>query len=476
MGAMATQGARDFRAVFELQRANRWRLANSSAADRIEKIARLRDAIWARRSEIHQAISDDFRKAPVETDITEVYPVLSEINHMVKHLEQWMRPVPVRGTLAMLGTRSEVRYEARGQVLILSPWNYPFSLFVIPLVAAIGAGNSVIAKPSSKVPATARFLKRLMADLFDEAEVAVFEGSSAVADALLDLPFDHVFFTGSPKVGRHVMAAASKHLASVTLELGGKSPAIVDRTADPRTAAERILWGKFINAGQTCVAPDYVLLHESLRGRFLDEARQVLAHRYGSSDEQRRACPDFCRVVSDDRLETLDRLLREAVDAGAKIEVGGDVDPAQRYLGPTILSGVRPDSPIMGEEIFGPILPIIDFGSTDDVLRIVNSFEKPLALYVFSRDDQVIEQVLTNTTSGGACVNQVVAHVANHYLPFGGVGNSGIGNYHGFYGFRAMSHERALLRQGRLDSLKSFYPPYTRAVKTLVALAMKYLG
>lgn len=465
----------EYRRVFDLQRANRWRLANSSATQRVEKLVRIREAIWTRREEIQQAIYDDFRKAPTETDLTEIFPVLSEINHTVKHLAGWMRPVSARRPLAMVGTRSEVRYEARGQVLVLSPWNYPFSLFLVPVVAAIAAGNSVIAKPSSKVPATARFLRGFIADLFPGEEAVVFEGSSAVANALLELPFDHIFFTGSTTVGKHVMAAASKHLASVTLELGGKSPAIVDRSADIRKVAERILWGKFINAGQTCVAPDYVLLHDSLHDGFLDECRRVLAHRYGSTEEQRKECPDFCRVVSDDQVARLGRLLRQTVEAGATIEIGGDVDPSQRYIAPTVLSGVSVDSPIMKEEIFGPILPIIRFESIADALHIIQSMDKPLALYVFAEDNEAIENLLSNTTSGGACVNQVVVHVANHHLPFGGVGASGLGNYHGFYGFRTMSHERALLRQGRFDSLKSFFPPYTNKVKKLVGLAMKHL-
>ncbi len=461
--------------VFDLQRANHWKLAKSTAEDRIARLIRLRDGIWARRKEIHQAILEDFGKNPSETDMTEIFPTLAEIKHTIKHLRRWMKPTNVGTPWALFGTHSEVRYEAKGVVLILSPWNYPINLLINPLVAAMAAGNSVIVKPSSKVPSTARFLKSFFAEIFEENEVALFDGSSAVADALLELPFDHIFFTGSPRIGKVVMTAAAKHLASVTLELGGKSPVIADQTADPRKLAERVLWGKFINAGQTCVAPDYLLLHESLLQSFLAEARKVIDHRFGETEEARKAIPDFCRAVSDDHLKGLRRVLQEAIAAGAQVEIGGVADPAQRYLSPTVLSGVLEDSPIMREEIFGPILPILTFSSLDDAIRIIQSKEKPLALYIFSSDKATVEHILSNTTAGGTCVNSVVIHLANPDLPFGGVGNSGMGNYHGLYGFRSLSHERAVLRQGRFDSLKNFYPPYIESVNKMIRFAMKGL-
>jgi aldehyde dehydrogenase (NAD+) len=466
----------ELRRVFDAQQAQRWHLAQSTAEERIARLVRLREAIGARREELQRAIHEDFRKSPAETDLTEVFPTIAEINHTVRHLKQWMAPRRVRTSLALLGARSEVRYEPKGRVLILSPWNYPFGLLVNPMVAAIAAGNCVIAKPSSKVPATARFLKSFITGLFDEGEVALFEGTSAVADALLELPFDHVFFTGSPRVGKSVMAAAAKHLASVTMELGGKSPVVVDRTADPRLVAERVLWGKYINAGQTCIAPDYMLLHESLRDRFLEEAKRVLDHRFGATEEARKASPDFCRAVSDAHLQGLQRVLDDSVAAGATVAIGGVVDATQRYLSPTILMDVREDSPIMQEEIFGPILPVITYRSLDEVFRVIRAREKPLALYVFGTDEGTIQCILANTTAGGTCVNSVVVHVANPNLPFGGVGQSGLGSYHGVHGFRNLSHERAVLRQGRFDSLKYFYPPYTDAVRKRIRLALKHLG
>ncbi|MFI5350481.1 MAG: aldehyde dehydrogenase family protein [Elusimicrobiota bacterium] len=461
--------------IFEAQRLNRWNVARTSAEERIAKLRRLRDALVAQRERLHKALHDDFRKNPGEADLTEVFPVVSEINHIIKHLAHWMRPSSVPTPLALFGTSSELRLEPKGLVLILSPWNYPINLLINPLAAAMAAGNCCVLKPSSKVPHTSAFVKRLMGELFPENEVAVFEGSAAVSDSLLELPFDHIFFTGSPRIGKTVMAAAAKNLATVTLELGGKSPVVVDETADIRKAAERTMWGKFLNAGQTCVAPDYLLIHESRAAEFIAESKRVLAERFGPTEDARRASPDLCRLVSVGHAQGLEKVLAEAVRRGAKVEVGGACDAAERYMSPTLLSGVAEDSPIMQDEIFGPILPILTFRSLDEAVRLIRSKDKPLALYVFSRDERVVERVLRDTTAGGTCVNSAIIHLANSDLPFGGVGNSGMGNYHGYFGFRALSHERAVLRQGPLDVLKFFYPPYTERTRKLIRLALDYL-
>lgn len=461
--------------IFEAQRLNRWKIARTSAEERAAKLRRLRDALLAKRSLLHKALHDDFRKNPDEADLTEVFPVVSEINHAIKHLSDWMRPASAPTPPALFGTRSEVRLEPRGLVLIFSPWNYPVNLLVSPLVAAMAAGNCCMLKPSDKAPHASAFVKRLMAELFEENEVAVFEGGAAVSEALLELPFDHIFFTGSPRVGRTVMAAAAKNLATVTLELGGKSPVIIDETADIRKAAERTVWGKFLNAGQTCVAPDYLLIHESRLAEFIAEAKRVIAERFGPTEEARRAGPDLCRLVSVGHARGLAEVLAESVRRGAKVETGGACDEAERYLAPTLLSGVAEDSPIMREEIFGPILPILAYRSLDEALRVIRSKDKPLALYVFSRDARAVERVLRETTAGGTCVNNVIVHLANPGLPFGGVGGSGMGSYHGYSGFRALSHERAVLRQGRFDAMKFFHPPYTARTRKLIQLALDYL-
>ncbi len=462
--------------VFEKQKANRWKMATTSAEERIARLKKLRDAIFEQKDALYQAIHADYRKTPAEVDLTEVFPTISEINHTIRHLRGWMKPKRVKSPLALFGTSAKVHFEAKGVVLVLAPWNYPFNLSINPLVAALAAGNSVILKPSSKVPQTAKFLKEFLAKLFPEEEVAVFEGSSAISDALLEFPFDHIFFTGSPRIGKTVMQAAAKHLTPVTLELGGKSPVIVDQSADIKKAAERILWGKFINAGQTCVAPDYLLIHESRAAEFITEAKKVIANRYGATNEAREATTDFCRLVSQPHLEGLKKILDETVQQGARIEIGGLSTPAQRFLAPTLLSNVTENSAIMREEIFGPILPMLTFKNLDDAIRIIQSREKPLALYIFSQDSAATDQILSHTTAGGTCVNSVIIHLANPDLPFGGIGNSGMGNYHGLFGFRALSHERAVLRQGWLDTLQLFYPPYSARVRKLIELATRYLG
>jgi aldehyde dehydrogenase (NAD+) len=461
--------------LFALQQTNRWRVARTTARERRATLGRLGAAIAARRGEIAAAAYADFRKAPAEVEVTEIHPVLAEIGLTRRHLARWMRPRRVRTPLLLFGTRSEIRHEPRGVVLILAPWNYAFSLVVAPLVAAIAAGNCVILKPSEKSPATSAFLRRFIGEVFDESEVAVVEGGAEAADALLELPFDHVFFTGGTRIGRKVMAAAARHLASVTLELGGKSPAIVDETADVRAAAERIVWGKFVNAGQTCVAPDYVLVHASRAAAFVAEARRTLAARYGGTPEAHAGNPDFCRIVDVGHFERLADLLARSVAAGAVVEAGGATVAGERYVAPTILSGVGFDAPLMEEEIFGPILPVLTYADIDEALARMRPLGKPLALYVFSRRRATVEHILANTTAGGTSVNTTLLHYGNPHLPFGGVGNSGQGNYHGAFGFRAFSHQRAVLRQREPSLARFLFPPYRGTLHEIGRRALRLL-
>ncbi|MBF0491769.1 MAG: aldehyde dehydrogenase family protein [Deltaproteobacteria bacterium] len=460
--------------IFSAQKENRWKISQSTAQERIKKLKRIREAIFKNQEEIQKAIYADYRKNPGETDLTEIYPTISELNHTISHLTRWMKPQKVKTPLTLFGTKSEIHYEAKGIVLILSPWNYPFQLLMAPLIAAIAAGNCAILKPSSKTAHTSAFLKKFISQLFDENEIALIEGNSEIADQLLTLPFDHIFFTGSPRIGKKVMEEASKNLTPVTLELGGKSPVVIDQTADIKKAAERILWGKFINAGQTCVAPDYVLIHENRVEDFVKEAISVIESRYGEKSKQADS-PNFCRLVSDGALKTLKRLLDESVQKGATLAYGGQSNQDTRFLSPTLLTHVTNDSPIMREEIFGPILPLIAYRSLDDALSIIQKRDKPLALYIFSKDSNTVDYILKNTSAGGSCVNSLIIHLANPDLPFGGVGYSGMGNYHGFFGFRTFSHERAVLHQRCLDTLKMFYPPYTPKVRRIINLATKWL-
>jgi aldehyde dehydrogenase (NAD+) len=335
------------------------------------------------------------------------------------------------------------------------------------LIAAVAAGNCAILKPSELTRNTSRFLVKLVSQVFPEEEVAVVEGDHTVASALLALPFDHIFFTGSTRVGKLVAEAAAKNLATTTLELGGKSPVIIDETADLAVAAKRILWGKFLNAGQTCVAPDYVMIHESKLEAFAAEARALLSKMYDSSP--------LCSMVSDGHFKRLKGLTDATIAQGAKVEAGGKYNEAQRYIAPTLLTHVKADAALMSEEIFGPILPVLTYRDRKEVYAMVNSRQKPLALYVFSASKSNVEEVLKNTTAGGTCVNNTLIHLANPNLPFGGVGQSGMGSYHGFFGFKAFSHERAVLRQGRLNPLELMYPPYTPRVKKLIQLTLRYL-
>jgi aldehyde dehydrogenase (NAD+) len=461
--------------LFELQRGARWRMAGTSAAERIARLRRLRTSILAHRQELYDAVWADFRKSAPEFEITEIQLVLGEIAHTIRHLRRWMAPRRVPTTPLLAGTRSRVIHEPRGQVLILAPWNYPFQLLFSPLAAAVAAGNVCIVRPSEKVPATSAVMARIVADAFPEDEVGIVLGGVEAADALLKLPFDHIFFTGSTAVGRKVMHAAAEHLASITLELGGKSPAIVDRSADVAQAAERIVWGKFVNAGQTCVAPDYVLVHEADAPAFLDAATQAINRFYGAGDEGPRASEDFARIVDDRGFRRLADALAATVAEGAKVVAGGATDAADRYVAPTILTNVRPDAPVMREEIFGPILPVLPVRSLDEALAFVNARPKPLALYIFARDKAATKRVVRATTAGGTIVNHVICHLANPDLPFGGVGESGQGSYHGHAGFRAFSHERAVLHAGRWSLSPLYYPPYGPRMRRIADLMSRWM-
>ncbi len=465
-----TDPRQEARRIFDAQAANRWTVSRRSAKERVERLVRLRDAIRARKDELCAAVQGDFGKHPTEAEVTEVHPILEELAVAIRDLPRWMRPRRAGTPLPLLGSRSRVVYEPKGLVLVLSPWNYPFFLALGPVVSALAAGNCVVLRPSDKTPRTARFIHDLLGSVFPEDEVAVLVGSRAVADALLDLPFDHVFFTGSPAVGRKVMAAAAKHLASVTLELGGKSPALVDETADVDAAAERIAWGKFINAGQTCVAPDYVLVHASVADRFAAALARTVERFYGPTEEARLGNPDFASLVDSASCARLDRAVRDTLAAGARLVVGGRTDPEARRMTPTVLADVPDGSAIMADEIFGPVLPILTYRTLDEAIASIRGRSKPLALYVFSSARANVDRVLAATTAGGTCVNNCVVHVGNPYLPFGGVGESGMGHYHGRFGFEALSHARAVLDQRLPTAAKLLYPPYGERARRVLRL------
>ena len=474
---MTTLDARaEARRLFDAQVANRWDVAASTAAERVARLTRLRAAIRERRLELLEALHGDFGKQAIEAELTEYLPVVEELTIAIKELAGWMKPRRVRTPFTLFGTRSEIRQEAKGVVLVLAPWNYPFGLAITPVVAAVAAGNTVMLRPSEKTPRTARFIRDLLGRVFPENEVAVLVGDRAVADALLELPFDHILFTGSAAVGRKVMAAAARHLTPVTLELGGKSPALVDETADVETAAERLAWSKFINAGQTCLAPDYVLVHESVADRLEGALRAAIERFYGGDEEARQRSPDLACLVDATSAGRLERAVQETVARGARVVVGGRVDVSGRRMSPTVLADVPDDSAIMAEEIFGPVLPLLRYRDLAEAIRRVQGRPKPLGLYVFSRSKAHVEQVLGATSAGGSCVNNALLHYANPNLPFGGIGESGTGNYHGRWGFDALSHSRAVLRQVTWASTGLLYPPYTPKVAGLLRLLRRMVG
>jgi aldehyde dehydrogenase (NAD+) len=467
VGPPAARAAADSRIdrIYELQRRAQPRVAATGAAERIQKIRRLHDAVMSRRDEIRAALLDDYGKPAEEVDLSEIFPVLGEARHAMRHLRKWMKPQRVAAPVSLFGTRSRIFHEAKGVVLIISPWNFPVNLTFGPVISAIAAGNCVIAKPSEMTPHTSACMKRIVADLFDEGEVAVIEGDAAVAQELLRRKFDHIFFTGSPRVGRVVMKAAAEHLASVTLELGGKSPVIVDRTADLDEAAKKIAWGKSLNSGQVCIAPDYLLVDEAVREPFIAKLRSAMA---SIGDETRGV------LVHDGHALSMRRLFDDALLQGAEVLSGGA--SKGRQFEPTLLTNVNSESAIMQQEIFGPLLPLMTYRNLDDALQTVARGEKPLVLYVFSRDRGVVQRVIAGTSAGGTVVNDTLVHFYQLNLPFGGVGQSGIGKAHGRFGFEAFSNARGVLEQPtRFSMIQLLYPPYTAFKRRLIDFTLKYL-
>ncbi|RZK62326.1 MAG: aldehyde dehydrogenase family protein [Hymenobacter sp.] len=465
-----------FQTQFEALRAAAPALRREGAAARRARLGQLADWLAAHRAEVQQALHQDFRKPPAETDLTELWPTLTEVKHARRHLSKWLAPRRVGTPLALLGTTSWVQPEPKGVVLIIAPWNYPFYLAISPLVSAIAAGNAVVIKPAEQTPATSALLRQLAEALFRPEEVLVLEGGKEVATELLRLPWNHIFFTGSPQIGKVVLRAAAEHLSSVTLELGGKSPAIVDDTANLRDAAEKIVWGKCINAGQTCVAPDYVLVQARAQAGLVAELRAALTRYYNADGAGMKQSASFARIVNAAHFARLAALLEDAETRGATVAAGGEVDEHQCYIGPTLLTNVPAGAAVLREEIFGPLLPILPFDTLPEAAAYVNARLPPLAQYVFTRSPENQRYLLGNIAAGGAAVNETIIQLAHPGLPFGGVGNSGLGKAHGHAGFLAFSNEKAVLRQriGR-TGIKAMYPPYTPRVKRLIGWLLKYL-
>jgi aldehyde dehydrogenase (NAD+) len=421
----------------------------------LEQIIRMHED---HKQEFLDALHADLGKPAFEAFASDVGQGLSEAKSALKKLKTWTRPERVGG-IPLMG-RGRIIHEPLGVVLIISPWNYPIGLLLSPLVGAVAAGNAVVLKPSEVTPHTSAALAKRIPEYMDPEAITLVEGGVPETTALLEQRFDHIFYTGNGRVAQVVMQAAARNLTPVTLELGGKSPCIVHEDADIETAARRIAWGKFVNAGQTCIAPDYVLVHESQEEALVGALERSVGEFYGDDP---KTTPDYARIVDHRHHERLSTLMKDGTPA-----FGGDLDAEQKYVAPTVLRNVSPHAPIMQDEIFGPILPILSVKSIDEAIEFVNGREKPLALYLFTQSSSVEDDVLRRTSSGGACVNGTLMHIMDARLPFGGVGASGMGAYHGRHSFETFSHRKSVLTRGTRFDPKLMYPPYSERLAKLM--------
>ena len=428
---------------------------------RLTQLRKLKKAILKNQQKLENALWEDLHKSPEEAYLTEISIVTGEIDNHIRHLKQWAKPERVSTPLHLFPSSSKIIFEPLGLSLIVAPWNYPFQLLINSLVGSISAGGCSILKPSPDAPKTAIAMQEMIEETFDSNYIAVVQGGRETNTILFNERFDIIFFTGSSKVGKVVMRAAAEHLTPVVLELGGKSPCIVDADANINVAAKRIAWGKLINAGQTCIAPDYLFAHHSIKDELLDKIAKNFKEMYGENIKESRFYP---RIVNQNAIDRLAKLMNEG-----EIHTGGEVDEKDRFIAPTIIDKVNPDFLIMQEEIFGPILPVMTFENIEEPINYINKNEKPLAFYYFGKNKKA-KEVLAKTTSGGACINDTLMHITNHNLPFGGVGNSGLGKYHGQESFLAFSNRRAVVTTPTWIDLPLKYAPfkYFKLVKKII--------
>ena len=454
---------RDFSALAAAQRAYFQSGATRPLSFRMQMLETLRRVVRENEQALAEAMAADFRKSAFEVYMTETGLVLDEIGFHLRHLRGWMRERRVRTPLAQFPSVSFVSPEPYGVALILAPWNYPIQLCLEPLIGAISAGNCAVLKPSAYTPETSRVLAEMIGKSFPREYIAVVEGGRAENQALLHERFDYIFFTGSPSVGRLVMQCAAEYLTPVTLELGGKSPVIVDKTANVRLAARRVMFGKVLNAGQTCVEPDYAFVHADVLDEFLDGCRAVLREFFPTGDYS-----EMPVIVNEKHYRRVRGLMQ-----GETAAVGGGSDEASRWIAPTVLTGVTPESPVMREEIFGPVLPVMTWRDIGTCIEYITSHEKPLALYLFTADHALERRVLDSCSFGGGCINDTIVHLATPHMPFGGVGASGMGSYHGRKSFDTFTHERSILKKACWLDLPIRYHPYTQTKARLLRLFLK---
>lgn len=455
---------------FDTLKANQYTVGNTTWHERKAKLMALHTAITKTyKQEIITALKKDFNKLEEETILTEIYPIAKEIKTAVSNLQSWTANHSVKVPIALLGATSYIKYQPKGVCLIISPWNFPFNLTFCPLVSAIAAGNVVILKPSELTPNSSELMAKIIATVFASSEVVLINGGVETSTELLKLPFNHIFFTGSPTVGKIVMKAAAEHLTSVTLELGGKSPAIVDDTADIASAARKLVWGKFLNAGQICIAPDYLMVDEKVYHDFLSACQSELQKQFNNQ-------ASGTAIVNPKHLKRLVEYIDDALQKGAKISAGGQIDVYKNMMSPTILTDIKRDEMrVMQDEIFGPLLPVMPYKNLNDVVTFIQERERPLSLYMFSDSKNNIDFILNNTRAGGTCINHNLLHFSNANLPFGGTGNSGMGRSHGFRGFTEFSDTRGVFRQHTFGPIDLLIPPYTKWKKWLIDFTLKYL-
>lgn len=446
------------RAYFDAQKTKEYRV-------RMEHLRKLSDCIHKYEKEIFEALYKDLNKAPFECYATEIGIVLDEIRYLQKHLAKWMRPEHVKTPVTQFPGRSFRISEPYGVVLIMAPWNYPFQLAMCPLAGAVAAGNCAVIKPSAYAPHTSELIAKMIRENFPEQLISVVQGGREENTELLKQRFDYIFFTGGVTVGKLVMEAAAKHLTPVTLELGGKSPCIVDETADIRLTARRLVWGKYLNAGQTCVAPDYLLVQSSVRDCLIEAMKKEIRSQFGKDPLKNK---DYPKIINEKHLARLKGLLKDT-----DILCGGKISEELQKMEPTILSGVCGESPVMQEEIFGPILPVLTFDRIGEAIRFVNRKEKPLALYFFTKNVENERKVLAQISYGGGCINDVIVHLATPHMPFGGVGNSGMGSYHGKESFRTFSHKKSIMKKALWFDLPVRYQPYRKLSLALLKKLQK---
>jgi aldehyde dehydrogenase (NAD+) len=438
---------------------------------RKERLIKIQKWVKKNKQEIQDALYNDFQKSPEEVLISEIKPVIGEISQALKQIRSWSKEKKVPTPISLLGTKAKIVKEAKGVCLVIAPWNFPFMLAIGPVISAIAAGNTVVLKPSEMTPHTEKLINRLIKELFLEANIAVVTGGVKETQALLALPWNHIFFTGSPQVGKIVMEKASKHLTSVTLELGGRNPVIVTKNTNLTSTAKKLIWGKFFNNGQSCVSPNYLLVDERIKKQLIEELKFEFVAAFGNYPEEIKKNKSLARVVNNHHFKRVNQLLQKSINEGAKVVFGNNTDNETNYISPTLLDEVTTKNSIFSEEIFGPILPIISYKTIDEVIEIINKVEPALALYIFSTSNKVQNQIIQNTSAGTTVINDTTIQFAHPNLPFGGVGLSGMGKAHGYYGFLEFTNQRSVLKQrNRFTTSKLIYPKYNAFKKMIIKL------